>query len=138
VDGQPILGERAGANESNACKDDGLQNSASIFLTRCALIRGCRCFACSRRIVRQRDKTSVGARSDVYAIAQTSEALDEEADAYAIAHRFAQTKESVTDSLANLHAEEQIKAEKSDSHTNTRDRRKSILDSIGNASAFNV
>jgi len=65
----------------------------------CDLIWSQACLVCGRRVVRLKDQKSVGARSD--SIAQTSKALIDETDSHTIAYRFAQTKESFTDSLAN-------------------------------------
>jgi len=76
----------------------------------CDLIRSHAYLVCSRRVVGLKDKKSVGARSD--SIAQTSEALVDETDSHTIAYRFAQTKESFADSLANAYAKRQIKAKK--------------------------
>jgi hypothetical protein len=100
----------------------------------CDLVRCHCCRACGRRVVRHKNPKDSGANADAYSDSQTSKTLDEESDTYAITHRFSQTKKSFAYSFAN--ADEQIKAEKGESNSNTRARRKSIRDSIGNASAF--
>ena len=88
-----------------------------MFPTRYALIRGCRCLVCGRRIVRQKDQESFGARSNACSITQTSKRLDEEADAYAITDCFCETKEGFADSLPD--AEEQVKTQENVSYSNT-------------------
>jgi len=77
---------------------------------RCALRRGGR-----RGIARHKDQKSFRA------IAHTdSQTPKEETDTNSVARDFAETKESFSESIANRDAEEQIKAQESVSHSNTR------------------
>jgi hypothetical protein len=66
------------------------------------------------RIVRHEDQKSL------WALANTeSQTQEEKGDTYSTAGKFTETKESLTESLANAITQEQIKAKKRNSHANT-------------------
>jgi sensor histidine kinase regulating citrate/malate metabolism len=75
------------------------------------------------------------------AIAHTdSQTPKEETDTNSVARDFAETKESFSESIANRHAEEQIKAQESISHSNTGritvGNRDSVRESHGNTRSW--
>jgi hypothetical protein len=74
---------------------------------------------CRRRIVRQKDQKDSRAEPNAYSDPETSEDFSKESDGYANADFFAETKESFSESIANRHAQKQIKAQESISYSNT-------------------
>ena len=94
------------------------------------------CRACRRRIVRQKNQKDSRAEPNAKSDPKTSEDFTEESVAYAYAYGFAEKKESFSESIANRDAQEQIKAQKSISYSNTErialGNRDSICQSSGN------
>ncbi len=84
-----------------------------------------------RRIAKHKDQESF--RTIAYTRSQTPK---EETDSNSVARRFAETKESFSESITDRDAKGQIKAKKGESNSNTRARREPIRDSIGNANTF--
>jgi hypothetical protein len=83
---------------------------------------------CRPRVVRHKDQKSFRAIAHTH-----SQTPKEETDTNSVARDFAETKESFSESIANRHAQEQIKAQRNNPDPNTRARRESIRDSGTNA-----
>jgi hypothetical protein len=80
----------------------------------CDLVRSRSCCAFSGRLARHKDQKSF--RAIAHTDSQTSK---EKTDTNSVARDFAETKESFSESIANRDAQEQIKAQKNISYSNT-------------------